>query len=484
MGDEALACADFSASLCAERAWRNVQPVLLASFTSVAQLLTAQARRIDALELEFRTAQRSNESLIDQWRAEALETSVSNEALATELRAQLKAETERQHEISQRAQDARIRKLKELRQSDATAASEASDSLRGVVDRISRELQCVNEKLSEQTAAWRRELAVSAITSLRREEVVQMLDRKLDSQKATELLAAKADGSQLEELSGGLFDKLAAAHASVAADFERLRRLESSKATAEDTEQLQQEMHKLLAVVEALQREVGELRAATRQKLSVADAEQLVVSRATLAGLESAIAQFSDDFVRKRDHAGVAQQVQGLKQQLRSEMFHARYIWKEGRPSASQTITWSTQVVNTSVDVFVWKAGSDKVVLKIPGLYHLQAAFFTDFTPTVQVLVNGEPALVLLEDDSDDCGSEAVPRAHKLAGTSNQPEPLGSVQEPLQRATHGLKRVRHSAGNVAGLSVDAFLALPARAVVQISYGIDEKAQGFLSLRKL
>lgn len=57
MGDLELACAAFSASLCAERAWRNVQPVLLASFTSIAQLLTAQTQRIDALELAFRSAQ-------------------------------------------------------------------------------------------------------------------------------------------------------------------------------------------------------------------------------------------------------------------------------------------------------------------------------------------------------------------------------------------------------------------------------------------
>lgn len=164
-------------------------------------------------------------------------------------------------------------------------------------------------------------------------------------------------------------------------------------------------------------------------------------------------------------------------------------LWKDGRPSASQTIAWSTQVVNTSTDMFVWKTGSDKVLLQIPGLYHLQAAFFTDFTPTLQVLVNGEPALVLVGDDSDDCSSSAAPRACRPPSQANNQEErrkssLDSGQEPRWRATRTFKRIHHSAGNVVGLSVDAFLALPARAVVQIAYDIDEKAQGFLNLRKL
>lgn len=273
----------------------------------------------------------------------------------------------------------------------------------------------------------------------------------------------------------------------------------------------------LLSVVESLQHEVGEMRIATSQKLSVEDAEQLMESRTTLVGLENAVSQlesaFAADFVRKYDHASVVQQVNGIKQQLRSEMYQARYvgswhlrmltprclfltlscvvylvvqIWKEGRPSAKQTIAWSTQVVNTNADVFVWKAGSDRVMLKIPGLYHLQVAFFTDFTPTVQVLINGEPGLVLLGVDADDA-DDSVDTVKRLgSSSSNQRERHRSSRGATTDTTHrqGLKRVHHSAGNIVGLSIDAFLALPARAVVQIAYNIDEKAQGFLNLRKL
>jgi hypothetical protein len=47
-----------------------------------------------------------------------------------------------------------------------------------------------------------------------------------------------------------------------------------------------------------------------------------------------------------------------------------------------------------------------------------------------------------------------------------------------------IARGRHSAGNVTGLSVREFLALPARSQVSLSYDGSDNAQGFLSLRKL
>ena len=47
-----------------------------------------------------------------------------------------------------------------------------------------------------------------------------------------------------------------------------------------------------------------------------------------------------------------------------------------------------------------------------------------------------------------------------------------------------IRRARHSAGSVTGVTISEFLALPARAQLTVSYDVDEKAQGFLSLRKL
>lgn len=59
IGSSAAACATFCESLRGERSWRNVQPILLTSFTSVAQLLTAQAQQIEALRQQLALLQAS-----------------------------------------------------------------------------------------------------------------------------------------------------------------------------------------------------------------------------------------------------------------------------------------------------------------------------------------------------------------------------------------------------------------------------------------
>ena len=43
---------------------------------------------------------------------------------------------------------------------------------------------------------------------------------------------------------------------------------------------------------------------------------------------------------------------------------------------------------------------------------------------------------------------------------------------------------KHSAGNITGLTLVDFIALPARARISISYSGESGAEGFLSLKKL
>lgn len=50
-------CERFHATLCGERPWRNIQPILLASFTSVAQLLAKQATQIQELQQQLSQVQ-------------------------------------------------------------------------------------------------------------------------------------------------------------------------------------------------------------------------------------------------------------------------------------------------------------------------------------------------------------------------------------------------------------------------------------------
>ncbi|EGZ25203.1 hypothetical protein PHYSODRAFT_485049 [Phytophthora sojae] len=257
-------------------------------------------------------------------------------------------------------------------------------------------------------------------------------------------LAEKADSARVEEVACALIDNIQRSQETIMDDVGQLRQLNEAKADALELVQVKHNMHNLLSLAESIQHELSALQRIVNEKMSVADVKDLLDSQSTLNGLQNAM-----------------KQLQAITRQLRSEIYQARYIWKDGPPSAKQTIQWSSQVVNTNADIFLWQFGSDEVRLLLPGLYHLQAAFFTNYSPAIQVLVNGEPA-ALLRSSTDTKEATCSPSSIHPA----------------------IRRLHHSAGNVAGLAIDLFLALPARALVVISYDLDEKAQGFLNLRKL
>lgn len=336
------------------------------------------------------------------------------------------------------------------------------DAIHKDLARVSEGLHQVETQMEKRLVKWRQELVTSIGNKLCKSEASKLLTRKMDTMDAWKQLAEKADSARVEEIAGALMDTIQRSQENTLDELEQIRRLHEGKADAFELVQVKHNVHNLVAVAESIQHELSSLKRVACEKMSVADAKELIESQATLTGLQQAMEQVecaaADEFATKRQLDTVAQQVQGIMRQLRSEIYQARYIWKEGRPSSKQTIQWTSQVVNTNADIFLWQVGSDEVRLLLPGLYHLQAAFFTSHSPTVQVLVNGEPAFV-----------------------------LRSSSHNVNDARTGLpvvRRLHHSAGNVGGLGVDVFLALPARTLVSISYDLDEKAQGFLNLRKL
>ena len=82
-----------------------------------------------------------------------------------------------------------------------------------------------------------------------------------------------------------------------------------------------------------------------------------------------------------------------------------------------------------------------------PGLYELMMGFYSSKQPKVKVYVNGEVILTLKN--------------------------TGRVQTS-----------KNSAGNVTGLTLHEFIALPARARLSIGYEGENSGEGFLCLRKL
>lgn len=145
-----------------------------------------------------------------------------------------------------------------------------------------------------------------------------------------------------------------------------------------------------------------------------------------------------------------------LNEALCAENMLGRWIWKSGEVRVGNAVPWEVQAVNTYPDNFLWEREKTAILTVAPGLYEVQFGFFSTRKPTIQLLVNGEVAL--------SAGSTA---SHVLHHTSGR-----------------IRSGGHSSGNVAGLTHQDFLALPARARVSVTYTGDGDAEGFLGLRKL
>lgn len=91
------------------------------------------------------------------------------------------------------------------------------------------------------------------------------------------------------------------------------------------------------------------------------------------------------------------------------------------------------------------------------GLYEITFGFYCRSKPAVQLLVNGEPVISAI--------NSAAYAVHHSSGR------LTSVGQ-------------HPAGNVTGLTLIDFLALPPRARVSLAFKGEEGAEGFLGLKKL
>ena len=116
---------------------------------------------------------------------------------------------------------------------------------------------------------------------------------------------------------------------------------------------------------------------------------------------------------------------------------------------------WEVQAINTCPDNFLWEKNRAVIILSAPGLYALSFGFYTKKQPIVNILVNNEVAMTVGKGAAQNTNTSAI-------------------------TTIG----RHSAGNICGLTLNEYVALPARARVSLSFECEHIGEGFFQLRKL
>jgi len=187
------------------------------------------------------------------------------------------------------------------------------------------------------------------------------------------------------------------------------------------------------------------------QKSSIKDVCNLLDQKANIDDVNKALEELHQATEQKLALDEFRAQVadQGLiNEALCAENCVGRWIWKTGEVRTGYAVPWEVQSVNTCPDNFLWEKDKTSILAIAPGLYEVVFGFFSRKRPVVQLLVNGEA--VMSE------GGQAYPK----------------------------QILRHSSGNIAGLTSLEFVALPARSRVSVTYSGEAGAEGFIGLRKL
>ena len=146
-----------------------------------------------------------------------------------------------------------------------------------------------------------------------------------------------------------------------------------------------------------------------------------------------------------------------INEALCAENCVARWLWKSGDLANGYAVPWEVQSVNTCPENFLWEEDKTIILTVAPGLYEITFGFYSSKKPTIQVLVNGESILSAVNSSS-----------YVIHHSSGKLKGMG----------------KHPAGNLTGLTLIDYIALPARARLSLSYSGEPGAEGFFGLRKL
>ena len=446
--------------------WRNIQDIVRLSFVALHKALQAQGDAIQALteqtelralKSDVRAAFETHEELLEVRLAEAkaddagdaetempdAESKILERVVALERRAEtLEARLERfatKEELEKASEETR-----------AKLASMLSD-LRGGKTNFPRATDAPSERAEREQKPSRVDFgSPPRKTSLEsddtddtdlarfktKEEEKGSDDGVETARRVNEMrvaLARKADRHEVQESLRGKADADA-----VATALERLERAASTYATKAD------------------------LHSVNVSTVTSADLTALAAEKVSVDEVNRALAEVSAALDEKASAATLASFARESRLALRgvaaeTSLSVARWIWKSGRTKTNGLVPWNVQSVNTDPENFRWERDKTFVRAGVPGLYEVTFGFFARRKPAIRLLVDGEPVLAAV--------NSASYVTHHSSGR-------------LTSAT------RHPAGNVTGLTLIDFLALPAKAKIAVVYEGETGAEGFLSLKKL
>ncbi|TMW66018.1 hypothetical protein Poli38472_003783 [Pythium oligandrum] len=339
---------ELETSLGNEREWHNIQKTVVTAFVKVVSVLSAQASEISALKEQLQRVEAARKkqeeegkyitsrglekrcvALMRKWAeehaADDLKTrEVVKEAVAAERR-KIEEYQCRLHEewtswMSKMEEGAKEMRQKWSDRSLRRTSDRKEDEFATRFDELESETRRLEDKMDRQFSLWRQEGVKSLIMKPDRAEVVSIIEEKTAEAvntalqlKVTSLEVIRAELDQSKQQYKECYDAV--------------RSLTESKAAKSDVTQLKTDLRDLLFVIEAMQREQGELREFV-QPSNQRPRHQNDTDKA-MARVNEALKQIQ----RSMEHTAkkgvvddLMEQLTSVRRQLRSEMYQARYV--------------------------------------------------------------------------------------------------------------------------------------------------------------
>ncbi|KAA6372850.1 MAG: hypothetical protein EZS28_031623 [Streblomastix strix] len=214
------------------------------------------------------------------------------------------------------------------------------------------------------------------------------------------------------------------------------------KANLEDLKKLHEQTANHRAHIKSMEKQVEskadsqdyeKLKEELRQRPTQQEIAKVLEKRTDLAELNQQFNQLQQEIQSKASIQDLKQSIiqqNAINETLCGEQCVARWVWRSGKTKANGQVPWNVQIT---------------------------FGFYSRKKPSIQVLVNGEVILSAVN-----TGSYVV---HHSSGRL-------------------MSQGSHPAGNVTGLTMIDFIALPPNAKLSVSYSGEDNAEGFIGLRKL
>jgi uncharacterized protein (DUF2267 family) len=314
------------------------------------------------------------------------------------------------------------------------------------IDKMRENLETNTQDLSEALKALKEDF-VSKYKKIEN-EICENLNTKVSINDLPKLVENKLDASQAVKQLGvkNTQEDLAA----VKKEIERIRIELSRKSSATDLE----------SHIRSTELALEDVAKDMLIKCNIKDVCALLDMKANIDDTNKALSEVHKELDSKLNTDNFSSHLSdynSIIEVLCSENCLGRWLWKSGEVKNGNLVPWEIQSVNTAPDNFLWEKDKISIVTVAPGLYEIILGFYSRKKPSIQILINGEPIMSAVNSSS-----------YVVHHSSGKLKPVSA----------------HPNGNIAGLTLIDFIALPARARVSVGYTGEINAEGFIGLRKL